>query len=96
MRAWRVMSLRSQRVSLITQVNPSQVSSHRSGTWQTYCLFAAFDIIKEDKVYQRYFTLYDRRIRFPSSKERPVSCVPSYLCCAGSLWQSDASAGIIG
>jgi len=45
-------------------------------------LFAAFDIIKEDKVYQRYFTLYDRKIRFPSSKERPVSCLPTYLCYA--------------
>lgn len=33
---------------------------------------ATFEIIKEDKVYQRYFTLYDRRIRFPSSKERPA------------------------
>ncbi len=90
------MLLRSQRVGLIKQVNPLQVSSHRGSTQQTCCWFAAFDIIKEDKVCQRYFTLYDRRIRFPSSKERPVSCLPTYLCCASSPWQSEASAGIIG
>ena len=34
--------------------------------------YAAFHVVKEEQVYQRYLTLYNRRIRFPAVESRPV------------------------
>ena len=35
--------------------------------------YAAFHVVKEEQVYQRYLTLYNRRLRFPALESRPVS-----------------------
>lgn len=67
------------------QHNSDRPGSARSNTdWQQklfrsapvdilffYC--AVFTVVKEDQVYQRYLTLYNRRIRFPQTEGRPVS-----------------------
>lgn len=42
---------------------------------------AAFQVVKEEQLYKRYLTLYNRRIHFPASEGRPVSLLTELCVC---------------